>query len=232
VGLEDGRPDFGALQQGSAGAVEYWVFDLPWLLGQDLRHLPIESRKSLLAKTIGPGQSLKVVPSLQGDPRQLLEKMCRDGGEGLVAKRPGSNYREGRGGDWYKLKCGCRQELVIGGFTSPSGTRTGFGALLLGYWRDGHLMYAGKVGTGFTQATLKDVLARLVPIERPSSPFAAPVPEKGPRWVEPQMVAEVAFSNWTREGRLRHPSFLGLRPDKVSEDVGREDCGPGPGARN
>jgi bifunctional non-homologous end joining protein LigD len=88
------------------------------------------------------------------------------------------------------------------------------------------------VGTGFTQATLRDVLAMLVPIERPSSPFVAPVPERGARWVEPRMVAEVAFSNWTREGRLRHPSFLGLRPDKASEDVGREDCGPGPGARD
>jgi bifunctional non-homologous end joining protein LigD len=232
VGLQDGRADFGALQQGSAAAVEYWVFDLPWLLGQDLRHLPIESRKTLLAKTVGPEPTVKVVPILQGDPRQLLDQTCQEGGEGLVAKRSGSPYREGRGGDWYKLKCGCRQELVIGGFTRPSGTRSGFGALLLGYWRDGELAYAGKVGTGFTQANLKDMLAMLVPIERPSSPFATPVPERGARWVDPQMVAEVAFSNWTREGRLRHPSFLGLRPDKASEDVGREDCGPGPGARD
>jgi bifunctional non-homologous end joining protein LigD len=237
VGVRDGRPDFGALQQEEAVAVEYWVFDLLWLLGQDVRHLPIEERKSLLAKTVPEDhevpdhQELNVVKRLDGELASLFEQVCREGWEGLMAKRAGSAYHEGRSADWYKIKCACRQELVIGGFTEPRGARTGLGALLLGYWRDGELAYAGKVGTGFSQATLNDLLARLSPIRRASSPFSVPVVERGARWVEPRLVTEVAFSNWTAEGRLRHPSFLGLRPDKASSDVGREECGPFPGAR-
>ena len=226
VALTDGRPDFGALQQGQAGTVEYRVFDMPWLLGQDLRHLPIEERKKLLSKAVPEGPFVKLVRSLHGDPGGLLERICQEGWEGLVAKRAGSPYREGRSGDWYKLKCSCRQELVIGGFTEPGGTRTGFGALLLGYWQQGELVYAGKVGTGFTQASLSQLRAQLAGLERPSCPFGARVVERGAHWVEPELVAEVAFSNWTVDGRLRHPSFLGLRPDKASADVVREECGP------
>jgi len=225
VGLSGGKPDFAALQQGNASATQYCVFDLPWLLGRDLRQLPIEERKSLLVKAVPESEHVKVVSGLSGDPRALYERTCLDGWEGLVAKRAGSPYRAGRSSDWFKLKCGCRQELVIGGFTPPRGARTAFGALLLGYWEGCELRYAGKVGTGFNEATLRDLLAKFLRLERSTSPFAARVTEKGARWVEPELVAEVEFTNWTLEGRLRHPSFLGLRPDKVSRDVVREDCG-------
>jgi DNA ligase D-like protein (predicted ligase) len=242
VGIVDGSPNFGglqanfgalqanfgALQAGEAPSIEYWVFDLPWLLGQDLRHLPIEERKNLLTQAVPAGGPIRLVPALEGDARQLFEQACEQGWEGMVAKRAGSVYREGRSAEWRKLKCTRRQEMVIGGFTEPRGTRDGFGALLLGYWEQDGLVYAGKVGTGFTDATLRGLLRALLKLERPSSPFASPVTERAAHWVEPSLVAEVSFSNWTRDGRLRHPSFLGLRPDKASRDVVREESGPRP----
>jgi bifunctional non-homologous end joining protein LigD len=230
VGLVDRHPDFGALQQG-ASEVGYWVFDMPWLLGQDLRHLPIEERKSLLVKAVPEGRPIKVVLSLTGEPGELFSAACAQGWEGLVAKRAGSFYRPGRSPDWRKLKCECRQELVIGGFTAPQGSRDDFGALLLGYWEGDDLVYAGKVGTGFSRATLRELFRSLSGLERPSSPFAGGAGEKGARWVEPTLVAEVAFSNWTRDGRLRHPKFARLRPDKASRDVVREECGSRPAGR-
>ena len=154
VGLVGGWPDFAALQQGKPVPVEYWVFDLPWLLGHDLRHLAIEERKSLLARTVNNTPGLAIVESLKGAPTELFDKACAEGWEGLVAKRSGSHYREGRSADWRKLKCGSRQEFVVAGFTEPRGSRDGFGALLLGYWEGGTLMYAGKVGAGFTHENL------------------------------------------------------------------------------
>lgn len=231
VCLIGGVPDFAALQDG-AGDVQYWLFDLPWLLGEDLRDLPIEQRKALLDKAVPKSRCLKVVQPLSGEPRALFQGACRDGWEGLVAKRAGSAYLGGRRPEWLKLKCSCRQELVVGGFTPPKGSRTGFGALLLGYWEDGKLMYAGKVGTGFSDNLLRDLYTKLVQLERSTSPFSAAVPDKGARFAEPELVAEVAFTNWTPDGRLRHPSFLGLRPDKAGADVGREECVPAvPGQR-
>jgi bifunctional non-homologous end joining protein LigD len=231
VGMIDQRPDFGALQQGSAPDIEYWVFDMPWLLGQDLRHLPIEERKSLLAKAVPDGGPVRIVPTLEGKPGELFTDACERGWEGLVAKRARSLYRGGRSTDWRKLKCECGQEMVIGGFTEPQGSRDSFGALLLGYWEGDTLVYAGKVGTGFTRAVLHDLYKSLSGLERPSSPFAAGVVERGARWVQPELVAEVVFSNWTRDGRLRHPSFVRLRSDKASQDVVREECGSRPSSR-
>jgi bifunctional non-homologous end joining protein LigD len=237
VALVGGRPDFSALQQSRVVPTEYWVFDLLWVLGEDVRHLAIEQRKALLAKTLRDGPRLKVVRALQGEPWQLFEQACEQGWEGLMAKRAGSPYRKGRSGDWLKLKCGCRQELVVGGFTEPRGTRGGFGALLLGYWEGGELVYAGKVGTGFTQASLADLSQRLAAVQRMSCPFAGQLAPAGAaagravHWVEPLLVAEVAFTGWTPEGRLRHPSFLGLRADKPSREVVREGCGPRAGRR-
>ena len=231
VALVGGQPSFAALQEGGGGQVVYWVFDLPWLLGEDLRALPVEQRKELLAKAVPEGPHLQVVRPLSGDPGALFEAACRQGWEGLVAKRAGSAYRSGRRGEWVKLKCTCRQELVIGGFTAPKGARSGFGALLLGYWQDGRLAYAGKVGTGFTEKTLRGLYQELLGLETATSPFAGPVREGGARFVRPLLVAEVAFTNWTPDGRLRHPSFLGLRPDKESSDVVREECVPTAAAR-
>jgi bifunctional non-homologous end joining protein LigD len=228
VGMVDGRADFGALQQGQV-PVQLWAFDLPWLLGQDLGHLPIEDRKALLAKTVTEGQDLKVVRALEGDPRQLFERACRDGWEGLVAKRSGSRYTPGRSSDWRKFKCESRQEFVVGGFTPPRGTRDGFGALLLGYWQAGELVYAGKVGTGFTQSELTELLRALEAVERDTSPFRSGDKTEASRWTDPELVVEVAFSNWTPDGRLRHPRFLGRRSDKAGREVVREGGTGAPG---
>ena len=226
VGMVAGRPDFGALQQGAAPA-QLWAFDLPWLLGRDLRHLPIEDRKALLGQTVTEDAHLRLVPALEGDPGRLFEEACRAGWEGLVAKRSGSRYTPGRSSDWRKLKCGYRQELVVGGFTAPRGTRDGFGALLLGYWDSGELVYAGKVGTGFDQSELAELRRQLERSERPTSPFRPGTKTDAARWVDPELVVEVEFSNWTAEGRLRHPRFLGVRPDKPSKEVVREGTLPG-----
>jgi bifunctional non-homologous end joining protein LigD len=226
VSMVEGRADFGALQQGAAPA-QLWAFDLPWLLGRDLRHLPIEDRKVLLGKTVTASGEVKVVRPLEGDPRKLFEAACREAWEGLVAKRSGSHYTAGRSSDWRKLKCGYRQELVVGGFTAPRGTRDAFGALLLGYWDAGELVYAGKVGTGFDRAELAELLRSLERAERATSPFR-PGTKTGPaRWVEPELVVEVEFSNWTADGRLRHPRFLATRTDKPAGEVVRERTAPG-----
>jgi bifunctional non-homologous end joining protein LigD len=143
---------------------------------------------------------------------------------GLIAKRLGTPYVSTRSRDWLKLKCTRAQELVIGGFTAPRGSRTDLGALLVGHFEGDRFRYAGKVGTGFTRATLRDLSERLAPLGRESSPFE---PEKGiPRaatWVEPELVAQIAFMEWTSDGRLRHPSFLGLRVDKLAREVVREE---------
>jgi bifunctional non-homologous end joining protein LigD len=160
-----------------------------------------------------------------GDGAALLADACRDGWEGLIAKRLGTKYVSTRSRDWLKLKCTRGQELVIGGFTAPRGTRTDLGALLVGHYEGEKLRYAGKVGTGFTHETLRELSKRLAPLVRKTSPFE---PEKGiPRdatWVRPQLVAQIAFREWTADGRLRHPAFLGLRFDKSAREVVREEA--------
>ena len=140
-----------------------------------------------------------------------------------MAKRAEAPYSPGRSKDWLKLKCAWGQEFVIGGFTDPAGSRTDFGALLVGYHEDGRLLYAGKVGTGYTATTLRHLGARLRELETPDSPFfdARPVP-RGTHWTLPQLVAQIGFAEWTTDGRLRQPRFLGLRDDKRPADVVRE----------
>ena len=165
---------------------------------------------------------LRLTPSRTRDGERLYAEACRKGWEGLIAKRAEAPYTHGRSRDWLKFKCTAEQELVIGGYTAPRGSRSDLGALLLGYFEDGRLRYAGKVGTGFTRATLADLSARLAPLRRDSSPFADLVREPHTTWVEPRLVAQVGFSEWTRDGRLRHPRFLGLRDDKAAEEVVRE----------
>jgi ATP-dependent DNA ligase len=152
----------------------------------------------------------------------LFEEACRKGWEGLVAKRADAPYVHGRSRDWLKMKCDAAQEMVVGGWTAPRGSRTDLGALLIGVYDDGRLRYAGKVGTGFTQATLRDLAARLAPLRRDDSPFADAPRFRDATWVEPRLVAQVGFTEWTRDGRLRHPRFLGLREDKSPEEVVRE----------
>ena len=163
-----------------------------------------------------------------GDGEAFYKEACRKGWEGLIAKRADAPYTHGRSRDWLKFKCSAEQELVIGGYTAPRGSRTDLGALLLGYYDDGELRYAGKVGTGFTRETLHDLAAQARAAESATrSPFADEVRERTATWVEPELVAQVGFSEWTRDGRLRHPRFLGLRDDKAAREVVRE--GPSAG---
>jgi bifunctional non-homologous end joining protein LigD len=214
---------FGRLQQpGSKLAVVYCVFDLLHLLGQDTREIPLDDRQKLLRQALEDGDAVRVVPPLDGDPADLLAEACADGWEGLIAKRDASVYVSGRSPDWVKLKCSATQELVIGGWTEPRGARSGFGALLFGYYDGGNLRYAGKVGSGYTVQTLETLSAQLRELERPESPFVDPIRERNVHWTEPRLVANVAFSEWTRDGKLRHPRFEGLRPDKEPRAVVRE----------
>jgi bifunctional non-homologous end joining protein LigD len=214
---------FGALQQhGSELQVRYCVFDVMHLLGRDVRGLPLTDRKKLLGEAVEEGPDIWLVDELSGDPTKLLAKACAKGWEGLVAKRRDSIYTGDRSRDWCKLKCSASQEMVIGGWTEPRGSRTGLGALLVGYYDGGQLRYAGKVGTGFSMDTLASLSRELRRLERPNSPFVDAIRERTAHWVEPRLVANIAFTEWTRDGRLRHPRFEGLRPDKDPTSVVRE----------
>ena len=220
VAFVGGRDRFGA---GEEGELFYYVFDVLVADGRDVRLLPLEERRSVLEDLVRWTDPLRMTEQVGGDGAELLEQACRDGWEGLIAKRLGTTYVSTRSRDWLKLKCTRAQELVIGGFTAPRGSRTDLGALLVGHFDGDALRYAGKVGTGFKRDTLRDLSERLARLVREGSPFA---PEKGiPRaatWVEPELVAQIAFMEWTSDGRLRHPSFLGLRDDKAARDVVRE----------
>ncbi len=204
--------------------VFFYVFDLLWLEGQDVRALPLRSRKRLLRAALSFEHGVRLTPHRNEAGEALFEEACRRGWEGVVAKRAASPYRATRSRDWLKFKCEQGQELVIGGYTAPQGARTDFGALLLGYYDAGKLIYAGKVGTGFDQAMLHDLGAELRRRRRPEPPFADPsaIRPRSATWVEPELVAQVGFTEWTRDGRLRHPRFLGLRDDKAAREVVRE----------
>ena len=221
VAFVGGRDRFG----GTGGELFLYVFDVLVAGGRDVRSLVLEERREVLAGLLRWTDPLRMTEQMTGDGAALLDQACRDGWEGLIAKRLGTPYVSTRSRDWLKLKCTRAQELVMGGLTAPRGARTDLGALLVGHFDDGALRYAGKVGTGFSQATLRDLAERLEPLVRDTSPFA---PEKGiPRaatWVEPELVAQIAFMEWTSDGRLRHPSFLGLRFDKPAHEVVREEA--------
>ncbi|KPP86818.1 MAG: DNA ligase (ATP) [Rhodobacteraceae bacterium HLUCCO07] len=202
-------------------AVHLYLFDLLHLAGHDLTDLPLRRRKSLLRRALRFDDPLRFTPHRNADGEAFLERACARGWEGLIAKDATSRYSHGRSRDWLKFKCAKGQELVIGGFTEPNGDRVGFGALLLGYFEDGELRYAGKVGTGFDDAFLEGFRETLEARRRETSPFEDVVDEQA-IWVRPDLVAEIGFTEWTDAGRLRHPRFLGLRQDKPAEDVIRE----------
>jgi DNA ligase D-like protein (predicted ligase) len=207
----------------AAYPVVHCVFDILELDREDLTGRPLLERRGRLTSTIRPSAALQVTEAWRGDSERRFEAACRAGWEGLMAKRADAPYARGRSKDWLKLKCSWEQELVVGGFTDPAGSRTDFGALLVGYYEDGLLRYAGKVGTGYTNATLQELGARLRGLEVPESPFVEvrPVP-RGTHWIRPELVAQIGFAEWTSEGRLRQPRFLGLRDDKRPEEVVRE----------
>ncbi|HTY95926.1 MAG TPA: non-homologous end-joining DNA ligase [Solirubrobacteraceae bacterium] len=203
-------------------AVYYYVFDLLELDGVDLRPRPFLERRAKLRLVVPWGVRVRATTSRRGDGVSAFQHACRRGWEGVVAKHVTSPYLPQRSREWLKVKCAHGQELVIGGWTAPGGTRERFGALLVGYYDGPTLRYAGKVGTGFDRATLERLGDELERLERKSSPFQAGEPPRSARWAEPELVAEIAFAEWTRDGRLRQPRYVGLRDDKAAREVIRE----------
>ena len=240
VALEDdGTTNFQLLQnslnQSAAAHIVYFAFDLLYLDGHDLTSSPLLSRKELLeAKTPDNAKdaSIRYSEHWIGQGDALFEKACQMGLEGIIAKRADQPYRSGRSRDWLKIKSLKSQEFVIGGFSDPAGSRVGLGALLLGVYDDEKkLRYAGRVGTGFNDQTLRELRARLDKLIQSSPSFVKPPvgrEAKGVHWVKPELVGEVAFTGWTRDGILRHPSFKGLREDKPSSQIQRERPVPAP----
>jgi DNA ligase D-like protein (predicted ligase) len=210
-------------------AVFLYLFDLIHVDRFDATGLELRDRKRLLRETLRFAGPLRLTSHRNAEGEAYYREACRRGWEGVIAKRASSAYVHGRSPDWLKFKCVNQQELVVVGFTDPRGSRQRLGALLVGYYEDGKLRYAGKVGTGFDAATLEDLGARLERLERDSSPLDGERPRKGGvHWVSPELVAEIGFAEWTRDGRLRHPRYLGLRTDKPAREVVRE--GPGAGS--
>jgi bifunctional non-homologous end joining protein LigD len=232
VNDEQGRPNFGMLQLAFDGSntahIVYFIFDAPFMKGHDLRDVPLDERRALLQAELEKKESDTVRFSAQfgEDPAQLIEAACKLGLEGVIGKRRDSRYVGRRSPDWIKLKCQQRQEFVIGGYTDPQGARVGIGSLILGYYdKDKVLRYAGNVGTGFNEATLRDLLKKLKAIETDANPFPPKaVPGRTNHWVKPKLIAEVSFSEWTNTGSIRHPSFQGLRIDKPASKITREEA--------
>jgi bifunctional non-homologous end joining protein LigD len=223
-----GNPDFQALQNAfdSAATKElvYFAFDLPYFGGYDLRRVPCIERRELLRKAFESNDSdhVRFSEHFEADGRKLLASACETGLEGLIGKRADSPYVSKRSGTWIKLKCTRRQEFVIGGYTDPKGSRSGFGSLLLGIHDEGKLRYAGNVGTGFDEKTLRALKAKLAALETAKPPFEDKPRDVKGHWVKPKLVAEVAFTEWTQDGRIRHPVFHGLRADKDPQAITRE----------
>ncbi|RZI29702.1 DNA ligase D [Pseudomonas orientalis] len=225
---DDGLPDFQALQNafdiGRSLDIVYYLFDAPFLDGRDQREEPLESRRAALESALSASKSklLRFSEAFAADHRDIFQSACDLALEGVIGKRAGSPYVSSRSADWIKLKCRLRQEFVIVGYTRPQGSRTGFGALLLAVNDDAGLVYAGRVGTGFDQASLKAIYAQLTPLERTDSPLQKPLTSaqaRGVHWVEPRLVGEVQFAQWTREGLVRQAAFVGMRTDKPAEQI-------------
>ena len=249
VVLPDGRTSFQMLQNAfrgepSRGALVYFAFDLLRLNGERLGTLPLIERKKRLKALLagshgrrsagkGPGRRslgkvddrLRYADHVEGNGEAFFEQARRLGLEGIISKRAAEPYRPGRHGDWVKTKCVHKQEFVIGGFTDPEGARAGLGALLIGYYDRNRLIFSGKVGTGFTHKGAIDLRRQLDAIEQKKCPFDPP-PEgalgRTAHWAKPQLVCEVVFTEWTSDGRVRHPSFQGLRADKKAQQVRKE----------
>jgi bifunctional non-homologous end joining protein LigD len=239
---EEGRSSFQLLQalemEGHKSPVYYYVFDLLQAEGKSLISLPLEQRKELLAAVCsGASDPIRFSGEIGGDANALLKEVKRRGLEGIVGKQRGSVYEPGRrSGAWIKLKCVKEQEFVIGGYTPPGGARKYFGAILVGYYKDNRLLFAGKVGTGFNAKSLAALHQKFEKEKRESCPFVDLPSKQGGKWVQgitpsmmrkmhwvnPVFVAQIKFAEWTRDGKLRQPVFLGLREDKNAKDVQRE----------
>jgi bifunctional non-homologous end joining protein LigD len=203
--------------------VWFYLFDLLYLDSYDVRQVPLRYRKQVLRNAFDFQGALQFTEHLETEGEDYHRRACQKGWEGIIAKNGDSVYVSRRTRDWLKFKCTQVQEFIIGGYTDARGGRSGFGALLLGYYRGGKLVYAGKVGTGFNQDLLRRLGEKLTGLETPGSPFAEDgLPPRGVHWVKPKLVAQIGFTEWTAGGKLRHPRFLGLRNDKRPEDVVRE----------
>jgi bifunctional non-homologous end joining protein LigD len=211
------------MQQSSEEGVVYYAFDLLWLDGEDLRERPLEERRELLESVLGnPPDGVQVAERIAGDPDAGLERAARQGHEGLIAKRRGSHYAGGRSRDWLKLKAHQSQEVTLVGYTPLEGDARAIGALLVGVAEDGHLRFAGKVGTGFSAKQRRE-LWKLLDRDRVDRPAVVGAPRmRDAVWAVPKHVGQVAFTEWTADGKLRHPSFQGLRDDKRPDETARE----------
>ena len=220
VGVTDAILD-GELAWRGDSKVSYHVFDLLWLDGRGLTGLPLHERKAHLAQ-LDLEPPIERVAAL--DDAEPWVRACAEGWEGVIAKRRDAPYEHRRSPHWLKMKCEATQELVVGGFTDPQGSRVGLGALLVGYYEDGQFVYAGKVGTGFDVKLLRELRERLGSLEIAASPFtkATGLPRVRAHWVRPEIVVQVSFIEWTVHGKLRHSRLLGVRTDKSARDVVRE----------
>jgi bifunctional non-homologous end joining protein LigD len=227
---DNGRPDFGLLQnafdENNPGEIVYFLFDIPFHNGRDLRDTPLEARRAILREVLDQrtSDSVRYSAAMDATPQEIIAAACRMGLEGIIGKRRDARYSSRRSGAWIKLKCGQRQEFVIGGYTDPQGSRSGFGSLLLGtYDKDGKLQYAGNVGSGFDAATLREVKTKMDKLAADKSPFAPNREiDKKAHWLKPALVAEVSFGEWTHSGSIRHAVFKGLRKDKKADTIIRE----------
>ncbi len=219
--MQNARPN---AAQVAAVPVLFYLFDLIWFDGYDLSALPLLARKSILHRAIVFEDPIRFSEHLEEEGELAFRSACGKGWEGLIAKRASAPYTHGRSNDWLKFKCVNEQEFVVLGWTDPRGGRSGLGALLVGYYEDGELRFAGKVGTGFDQRELAMLTSRLGALERSASPATGTkgLPRKGVHWARPELVAQVGFSEWTPDGKLRHPRYIGLRDDKRPEQVVRE----------
>jgi ATP-dependent DNA ligase len=213
----------GEVTWGPPAGLTYHVFDVMWLEGRSVTALPLEARRALLA-------GLPLRPPLQRvialEDERPWERACREGWEGVIAKRLGTPYEHRRSRSWLKMKCEAVQDLVVGGFTDPQGKRVGLGALLVGYYEQTDLVFAGKIGTGFDTALLLSLRARLDALEVPEPPFtrAVGLPRLRTHWVRPEVVVKVAFIEWTAHGKLRHPRLLGVIDDRTAREVVRDSA--------
>ncbi|MFW6209992.1 MAG: non-homologous end-joining DNA ligase, partial [Patescibacteria group bacterium] len=234
VAFKDGQTSFSRLQKRmqvtqpdqaviARTAIFLYLFDVLCLNDRDLRPLPLQTRKQLLKQAISfSSRHIRYTLHRRADGVAFWREACAKGWEGVIAKRAASTYASIRSQDWLKFKCLADQELVIGGYTAPAGERFGFGALLVGYYEAGALRYAGKVGTGFDEETLRYLYDLFQEYTRSTSPFADPTGEQRVTWLSPKFVAEIGFTEWTHEGKLRHPRFKGLRQDKRPKEVSKE----------
>lgn len=227
---ENGKPNFGMLQLAFDGSntaeIVYFVFDVPYCKGYDMRAVPLETRRAVLKAVLAkaPSDMVRFSEEFGNNPQELVIAACKMGLEGVIGKRRDSRYVERRSPEWIKLKCGQRQEFVIGGYTDPQGSRTGIGSLLLGvYDKAGVLQYAGNVGSGFNEATLRELKKKVSALDTDQSPFPPKaVAGRKPHWVRPTLIAEVSFAEWTKTGSVRHAVFQGLRDDKPARAIKRE----------